>query len=517
MGSSNVTCGITHASIGGGDECVLIPLHASKKPEDPFNYTPYAALPVVIRGRYDDYGRIEDIVETAGNKVLEKEFGMPIKRFADLLVEGRDDYIGEFGTLMSPDLVDLLKDYSPFDQEHLKACGFEPYELDREAYLSPELVDQESWWSHPRLEKILVRLRSWVSGGETLPEKLWNSYQISSPWRNHEDERPCLTSLTIAWESGHKVMGLLNNLYQNTGIHLAYKEKNSGVFHRLNEMDYVWVHATAFDGLSKPLPHEGQGGSWWGEDSWISGIKPDSLEMLGFVYDKEASEKRRAVKPKGPTEKHRWWMIYRHPECTTHVAVSDGRWSHIIEEGDNTYHGTMNLFSLRLTQFVQAWKKATKKRLVVPKEEYSLCSYRKNFRHARAAVLAFEKDQAEELEFYESSGLDEQAIALKRMRAEYNSIWRRDNIREYPSISFEPEWPRWSFMKDLFAGVIKDGTLEDECVQLQWLRANLGMLAHPLRPMPYNGPQCGDYHMLKAFGDIIVEIAEDKLKERDDW
>lgn len=98
MGSFNVSGGMSHISIGSGDSIVFIPLacrqYGSK--EGVMTINPSTMLVsndgaeqffsprfLPIRGEYDDYGSVEEVVRDANVEYIEEYFGITIEQFFD--------------------------------------------------------------------------------------------------------------------------------------------------------------------------------------------------------------------------------------------------------------------------------------------------------------------------------------------------------------------------------------------------------------------------------------------------
>lgn len=99
MGCFNLSGGLSGLDIQYGDDVVLIPLVKTNKFSENIEvdtihcsndgamqfFTPYS-LP--IRGRYNDYGGIKDIIMDEGALFIEKRFKMGISEFMELLLSG---------------------------------------------------------------------------------------------------------------------------------------------------------------------------------------------------------------------------------------------------------------------------------------------------------------------------------------------------------------------------------------------------------------------------------------------
>lgn len=85
MGHFSVTCTVSKAHIRGDDRCVLMLL---AKSTDRLSWsTIYKTPPAVIEGKYDGYGRLEEIKETPGTRFLEELSGNPIQVYVNQWLE----------------------------------------------------------------------------------------------------------------------------------------------------------------------------------------------------------------------------------------------------------------------------------------------------------------------------------------------------------------------------------------------------------------------------------------------
>ena len=134
MGSFNVACSISRISIGRGDKVVFIPLVASTtnknnmlsiprqfvvNPNDFFN-----PLCLPIRGEYNDYGNIENVIRDDNLDLIENFLGFSIEELIDY-IHSKDiyNYLSNLSAKFLP-RVDILKDASPINSSFLKNFGF---------------------------------------------------------------------------------------------------------------------------------------------------------------------------------------------------------------------------------------------------------------------------------------------------------------------------------------------------------------------------------------------------------
>lgn len=172
MGSFSANCGITNLTIGCGDDCVLLPLIAKRVYEDgTLKRKSYAVHPSVslfvynddmwepfcfpIRGKYNDYGGLEDIIENDNTRRLEEYFNLKIQDIVDLFTEARRDVYDSFSKFCEVFYVDINDlNYDADLNKFLLHLGFEEreniYTLDdckvevKEHSLFVKLKDEEN-------------------------------------------------------------------------------------------------------------------------------------------------------------------------------------------------------------------------------------------------------------------------------------------------------------------------------------------------------------------------------------
>ena len=108
MGHYSHTCKLSNLPITGGTPAVLFPLVMSNKLysnsekslrkvgstymcTNDGNHLKFIPCFFPIRGNYDDYGGIEDIIEDDGTKVLEQYFNLTIQQIANIITCNRKD------------------------------------------------------------------------------------------------------------------------------------------------------------------------------------------------------------------------------------------------------------------------------------------------------------------------------------------------------------------------------------------------------------------------------------------
>lgn len=490
MGSYNVTCGVSHASIGGGDEALIVVLLPSseERRNDPFDNMPYGVFPIVIRGEYNDYGGLCNIQPTPGTKLLEEAFEVSIEAFVECLTDIRGgDPLSDWAQFMRPEFIEYYRTFKGSISEGLMVVGFSEVEP---TTILPTLESShgDSWWVHSDVPSVVVKLGSYTKSDYNL--ETWKAYEISEDFVGKKG----LRDLVIGWRSSH-LFNLLDCIYQGTGVHLAYplEFQKKTFFHRMKDLTYLWVHKEVFEAFSKPMKDE-YGilrKHWWEEESPSSKY----LELLGFVKDEKATTARRAQSAEDG-QPHRYYQVYKHKTSEKYAVFSDGRFSCVDELSSNKRWPEHSVY--RVSDLIKIWKKLTKAVLEVPEDYYGLCPNTMEFRELSESLLEFNKNPVE-----------------------YKEKWWHDPLNKHHShrfsiLCFENEWTEWNFIKELFEPGILDKSLENEMVRMAYFIQNLRKIAFPLRPMPYYGPQCGNFYVLKEFGAVIKKIAIDNTRREYD-
>src|ERR1035437_3808457 len=132
MGSFDASCFFSRLSIKWNDECLVIASVKNKygdrggsMNDGPYQFFEPALLP--IRGKYNDYGTLEDVVEDHNTKALEKHFNKDIHAIVDDICRGAID--GDFyPCFMRQDVYDAIVERGKKNKE--KAETFNKEKID---------------------------------------------------------------------------------------------------------------------------------------------------------------------------------------------------------------------------------------------------------------------------------------------------------------------------------------------------------------------------------------------------
>lgn len=232
MGCFNVACSVSNLSIGYGTEVVFIPLlpnHIERDGKHLINpsksliysncyYNPFS-LP--IKGKYNDYGGVENIEKDENVESIEKYFGMEIENFIEAIGEDRD-INDSYGALFQAYAIhkELISSYSvPFDEHFLFELGYKETDKGYQFNEFPYFVS---------IEESTTKAMSEGKG------------------------------FTIKDESGHVISKcdgydsrkqLLNQFQKYTGYMINVKEEDQEKVKLLSKMSGMFIHREIYDEL----------------------------------------------------------------------------------------------------------------------------------------------------------------------------------------------------------------------------------------------------------------------------
>ena len=131
MGCFNVACSISNISIGAGDDVVFIPLVPPRFGRERYNHMliyPYDlhnpfCLPV--RGKYNDYGGLEEVVQDDNTEIVEKFLGITIEELMDCISrKGVYDTFSKMSEKFLPAFKLLANFSNKVDEAFFNAFGF---------------------------------------------------------------------------------------------------------------------------------------------------------------------------------------------------------------------------------------------------------------------------------------------------------------------------------------------------------------------------------------------------------
>jgi len=278
MGSFNVACSASNISISCGDDTVLIPLKAqysysernqNARIADTHMYIypddVYAPALLPIRGTYDDYGRIENIIETENTKQLEKYFKTDILSIISLITDGRSTLSSYSSAFEAFDIPTL--DNIEISRNELLKYGFEDIS---------ENAGTDNTFLNVAANCIL-------------------SFKVDEKHDNY-------LYITISNHTGEYKEPITEHIYQNDGMsniqtlifnHFSYiiglsKEKQNLVQHleKFNGLSAMFVHGEIYDTLVNNTL-DGKKKVSLNENSTPT---PYFLEKLGFKYKEEGMQ-----------------------------------------------------------------------------------------------------------------------------------------------------------------------------------------------------------------------------------
>jgi len=138
MGSFNVACSISNISLGPSDEIVFIPLvikhynlgnkYSTWKVPSQYIIYPddfFAPLCLPIRGKYDDYGGIEEVIKDDNVVCIEKFLGFPAEEIPEHIARrGVYDYFSATAKRFLPAIAELSNYETTLDERFLEIFNF---------------------------------------------------------------------------------------------------------------------------------------------------------------------------------------------------------------------------------------------------------------------------------------------------------------------------------------------------------------------------------------------------------
>lgn len=137
MGCFNVACGVSSLSIGDSEEAVFVPLlpkffrsrkEVKVEPASSINYVNayYNPFSLPIKGKYNDYGTLEDVVRDENVEIIEKFFGISAEDIMYIVGEQRkvSSKSSKLYELFAEEQTLTNKYDVPLNEELLLAIGF---------------------------------------------------------------------------------------------------------------------------------------------------------------------------------------------------------------------------------------------------------------------------------------------------------------------------------------------------------------------------------------------------------
>jgi hypothetical protein len=375
MGSYNVTCDVSHCSIHYGDDCAVLILSKNGKADDYYT-TGYETLPVVVRGTYGDYGRLDNIVRSPGVLALERNFKLPIEELLESILNSSDlcDYFRTYEGYFKPDVFDYLKTYSTeprgLTDVFLKLLGFVQVEQPAQTEgLTNKFPDGFTYWQHPNYLNLVVLLQpryfSLHSAGESeVPRRHEND--ICFIYRKFYE-----TWYQETYDPVHNPEEFFKIMQTLTGDFIGFVPEHRETMIFVSDIKYVWVHGKVLDSMAVPLPDDmDELATWYGQESFIMGN--DVLTKFGFVKDVELSKELEG-------KRWRYHDVYRHSSSSDYIIRSDGWSAHLDHAKLTTDNATLHA-GYCLESFFKKWHKLTGFKFELSEEELAICSQRLLFR-----------------------------------------------------------------------------------------------------------------------------------------
>ena len=492
MGSYNVTCDVSHCSIHCGDDCAVLILVKNGK-ADEYYTTGYETLPVVVRGRYGDYGGLDDIIRSPGVLALERNFKLPIETLLESILNSGDlcDYFRSYEGYFKSDVFKYLSTYTAeargLTEVFLKLLGFIQVEqpVQTEGLIN-KFSEGFTYWQHPDYLNLVVLLQPHYFS-------LHSAEEDEAPRRHDNDICLIYRKSYDSWwretyEPVYNPREFFKIFQRLTGDFIGFVPEYKDAMIFVSDIKYAWVHGKVLDHMAVPLPNDlNELATWYGQESFITGN--DVLTKFGFVKDIELSKQLEG-------KRWRYYNVYRHTSSSDYIIRSDG-WSTHLDKAELTTDNAELHGGFCLESLFKKWHELTGFKFEIPEEELATCSQRLLFRQ----ISEWEKEK----ESKEPDSIFDRYPSSPNYPL--NNIFRSSSRSE--------GWLA-SASRRVFLSEIKDGSLEDEFAQVKWLDRNLWQIAHPLTPHGYNGPQCGNHGVAKVLGETIMSLSKSRYEDDED-
>lgn len=251
MGSFNVSCGISQVSIKEGVECRFIPLQPKYlhkpvhvlEPASMIHYPNSIFNPFCfpIKGKYNDYGNIEEIEKDFNTELIEEYFGIPIEEFVQCAscTRGVNDSYGDIFRNYAINQEALKKNFGNDNDTPLQMLGFkkEVREVSKE--------HRFEGYSHPKLSDgifIVLNVHLKNSKGYSLRDNSTSDiFKVEEDKNSYAIFNTFDDKVLISTFASTLVKDLLNAIYQLTKVHINYKEEDYNKVNMLRRMSGMFV------------------------------------------------------------------------------------------------------------------------------------------------------------------------------------------------------------------------------------------------------------------------------------
>lgn len=266
MGCFDVSCGVSNMTIRSGDEAyllLLIPNSMELDRNDKLssnvllkptkNYVSndgttglYRPFCLPIKGKYNDYGGLENIKRDWTVKKLEEYFNISIQQILDIIGSNRDIWDSNSGCLAA--YGDGLKiGYNKLNKEWLKAAGFFQKE------------GNDTDWFHPDVENIKKwDGKKWIDTGNPVAYVTWKIQENISPKPKKPD------FVLKYWKTTYYEEGWINNIddfcndfffktYTGVthGVPIGFKKDNFEKVLMLRQLSGMFISGELYDEFGK--------------------------------------------------------------------------------------------------------------------------------------------------------------------------------------------------------------------------------------------------------------------------
>jgi hypothetical protein len=485
MGSFNVACSVSSLSINSGDEVLFFPLlpthFSSSRPHEvgvhstliysDCYFTPFC-LP--IRGKYNDYGSVEDVVHDANTRAIEEFFGITIDQFIGSIT-GRQGFTDTYSDLFETYSLhqNLLRSYeTKFDDSFMLAIGF---------------VKKENGRYQFEDHKLEIDVRA-SNGQYARGNHDAHFYEVDGTLLYGAGPDHCF-SVKEFLERYHKISGYMLNIP---------KDKQT-IVKLLGSISCMFVHGDIYKSLSDYTNRsDGSVLSMYVNDTFLR--DHGFIDITRDVEGLFAEDKNDRIK-----------STWHNPAYPYHIRVGDygSSISYLLKDDTHKYEKEQSVYSIK--QFTSDWTKLTGEHFDVAAlaaaSKYDI--YYDGFHN----VIKSHYEELKRLKdllnhpLYAHDDTVKHELAMLNFKDPF-SRFGNDN-RDFLGL-FE----KWEFFKDLYRKPIANGELKREFSDYRafyWAMYSCNRFFFPAM----NGEQSGNNKASKALYEASLSVINERIADEE--
>jgi hypothetical protein len=486
MGCFNVACSVSNLSINAGDPIIFIPLMPNNQyvnygvghqvgtqkyliyPNCYFN-----PIGFPIKGTYNDYGSLENIVEDANTKAIEKAFGVDIETFVDSVGSGRS-YASQFFPAIDKFVFDkvAITEYGfGLDHKFIKKMGF--------------IGNKKKGYTFRDYPYTVFLTDKKIKLGKDIHEREDYGYIIK------DKDGKIVKEHTPYFQNREYFLVAFKEL---TGYYLGVPDEDQDRIKGLTNMSGMFVHGDIFDALIKSAPDDNYFKSGIGQNLAYDDPRPYSVEKLGFVLEEDLKNSHGEFKYYHPDN----------PEIT--IVVSKQYYCKFYGPRKKQHDVVMSCYDLAFKMIEHGVC------LNIPLIEEETTAGRK-FEELRNALLFYHENKEEK---------KEKRSKLIKEHPDLASIFILDRhpLEGYGSLLDRTLFKDWLAFKDIYEESILDGSLKPHWEA--WSAFYPSMYSCNVFYFPaMNGEQHGNdgesKNMYETALNIVNKRIERRIEEDEEW